>query len=115
MRWRNGTNRFGPVTIRDSLMSVDHRVVFHHFVALIFVLFYIQERAAFIAANKSQDSDTVSADKMSEFYKQFLDKNWNLHFYYNVSWYMKNLELLVLSAQVNISKIYRKFSRKSKM
>lgn len=69
---------------------------------------FIQEREAFVAKNKTNDSDTVSADKMSEFYKYFLDKNWNLHFYYNWSWYMKNLELLVLSGQVNVSKIYRK-------
>lgn len=72
----------------------------------------MQEREAFIAANKPKDSDTVSADKMSEFYKYFLDKNWSLHFYYNVSWYMKNLELLLLSAQVNVSRIFRKIVKK---
>jgi len=42
---------------------------------------------------------------MSEFYKAFLDKNWRMHFYYNISWYMKNFELLFLSARVNIEKL----------
>ncbi|KAJ6637049.1 Cytochrome P450 18a1 [Pseudolycoriella hygida] len=60
---------------------------------------FFDEREAFIAANKPEGSDTVPSDVMSEFYKSFLDKNWNFHFYYNVSWYMKNLELLILSAQ----------------
>ncbi|XP_037049253.1 COA8 family protein CG14806, mitochondrial [Bradysia coprophila] len=76
---------------------------------------FFDEREAFIAANKDKGSDTVPADKMSEFYKYFLDKNWSLHFYYNVSWYMKNVELLLLSAQVNISQIFRKLRNKTRM
>lgn len=95
-------------------MFVDGIFLFVCFFSFNFLICWIlfQEREAFIAKNKAKDSDTVSADKMSEFYKYFLDKNWDLHFYYNVSWYMKNLELLVLSAQVNVSKIYRKIVRK---
>lgn len=51
----------------------------------------------FIAANKESNADTLSADKMSEFYKKFLDENWQSHFNYNRDWYQKNFELLILS------------------
>lgn len=104
--WESHNKRFFDVRL-FYLIFIDMNL-------LLMFLFFIrlQEREAFVAANKPKDSDTVSADKMSEFYKHFLDKNWSLHFYYNVSWYLKNFELLVLSAQVNISKIFRKIVKK---
>lgn len=68
----------------------------------------MQEKDAFIASNKTNDNGEISSDKMSEFYKMFLDKNWSLHFYYNISWYMKNSELLMLAFQVNIAKLFRR-------
>lgn len=61
-----------------------------------------------MAANKTSETDTLSADKMSEFYKAFLDKNWRMHMLYNVSWYMKNLDLLLLAAQVNIVSAFKR-------
>lgn len=45
-----------------------------------------QEKQSFIKANKKDDEDTLSADKMSEFYKAFLDNNWKVHFNYNREW-----------------------------
>lgn len=47
---------------------------------------FFNEKQAFIKANKATEDDTLSADKMSEFYKAFLDSNWNLHFNYNREW-----------------------------
>lgn len=46
----------------------------------------IQEKQAFIKVNKHDNEDTLSADKMSEFYKSFLDSNWRVHFNYNRDW-----------------------------
>lgn len=46
----------------------------------------LQEKQAFIKANKEGDDDTLPADKMSEFYKSFLDSNWKSHFNYNREW-----------------------------
>lgn len=60
-------------------------------------MFRFQEKQAFIKANKEENEDTLSADKMSEFYKSFLDSNWKSHFHYNREWYKKNLEILILS------------------
>ncbi|XP_031617306.1 COA8 family protein CG14806, mitochondrial [Contarinia nasturtii] len=58
---------------------------------------FVKEKQAFIKANKEAEEDTLSADKMSEFYKSFLDSNWKSHFQYNREWYKKNFEILLLS------------------
>lgn len=69
---------------------------------------YLQEKETFMASNKTIANGEISSDKMSEFYKMFLDKNWSLHFYYNISWYMKNSELLMLAFQVKLAKLFRR-------
>ncbi|XP_022311117.2 cytochrome c oxidase assembly factor 8-like [Crassostrea virginica] len=50
----------------------------------------------------------LSADELSEFYKEFLDKNFVLHANYNREWYKKNLRLLYPAFQVFLEKIYNK-------
>lgn len=72
----------------------------------------VQEKKEFIDAHssKSESDAAISSDKLSEFYKSFLDKNWHIHFYYNISWYMKNADLLLLAAQVQVGKLFKKRS-----
>ena len=65
-----------------------------------------QKREQFIKANKPEDSDTLTADKMSEFYKEFLDKNNKMHVDYNWLWYRKNFELLSLVFMTKIEKLF---------
>lgn len=55
---------------------------------------------------------SVDNDKWSEFYKNFLDKNWQTHFYFNIAWYVKNFELLFLALRVNVEKGVRRISGK---
>lgn len=57
--------------------------------------------------HKASEDDTLSADKMSEFYKTFLDKNWKFHLNYNWEWYWKNFELLKLSFQLALTKKWK--------
>lgn len=45
---------------------------------------------------------------MSLFYKTFLDKNWKTHLNYNISWYKKNFELLILAFKVKMYKLKQK-------
>ncbi|KAI4503042.1 hypothetical protein M0802_002086 [Mischocyttarus mexicanus] len=66
---------------------------------------FIQERRKFQETLKTQGKTSLTADEMSVFYKYFLDKNWRLHFDYNVSWYRKNVYLLLLELRVKISKL----------
>lgn len=61
----------------------------------------LQEKEDFINTHNLTSTAAPSADDMSVFYKEFLDKNWRIHFFYNMSWYAKNAELLMLAAQVN--------------
>lgn len=66
---------------------------------------FVEEKERFEQAHRALDDSTpMTADKMSVFYKEFLDKNWRTHFMYNVSWYMKNADLLILSAQVTVQR-----------
>lgn len=71
-----------------------------------------QEKEAFILANKDDESDTLSADKMSEFYKKFLDENWQTHFNYNQTWYKYNFDMLLLSFRTKFQ-LNRLFDRKN--
>lgn len=73
---------------------------------------FITEKEEFTVKNKKPDEETVPADKMSEFYKAFLDKNWKVHVFFNISWYIKNFELLFLALQVNLESGYRKLKGK---
>ncbi|KAL7049239.1 hypothetical protein ACKWTF_003636 [Chironomus riparius] len=67
---------------------------------------FFTEKSNFIA--ERQGDKELNADEMSEFYKKFLDKNWESHFYFNIMWYMKNFELLYLALLVNVQKGIRK-------
>jgi apoptogenic protein 1 len=73
---------------------------------------FITEKDEFVEKNKQPGEDSVPADKMSEFYKAFLDKNWRMHVYFNLSWYIKNFELMFLALQVNLQSGYLKIKGK---
>ena len=73
---------------------------------------FFTEKEEFVAKHKIAGEDSVGADKMSEFYKAFLDKNWKVHVYFNISWYIKNFTLLFLALQVNLEKGMRKIKGK---
>ncbi|XP_076291034.1 cytochrome c oxidase assembly factor 8 isoform X2 [Lasioglossum baleicum] len=57
---------------------------------------FIEERKRFQEKLKSQGKTSITADDMSVFYKQFLDRNWRTHLNYNIAWYKRNIELLLL-------------------
>ncbi|XP_061395408.1 COA8 family protein CG14806, mitochondrial, partial [Musca vetustissima] len=63
---------------------------------------FYEEKQDFIQAHNLSGFQDISADKMSEFYKSFLDKNRKLHVLYNFSWYFKNFEILILSFQAEL-------------
>ncbi|XP_055710471.1 COA8 family protein CG14806, mitochondrial [Phlebotomus papatasi] len=75
---------------------------------------FFEERDEFIAANRRHTGENLSADEMSVFYKAFLDKNWKIHWYYNISWYIKNISLLLLALRVELTRIGR-FARRKKV
>ncbi|XP_073835535.1 cytochrome c oxidase assembly factor 8 isoform X2 [Musca autumnalis] len=52
---------------------------------------FYEEKQDFIKAHNLAGVQDISADKMSEFYKSFLDKNRKLHVLYNFSWKNKIL------------------------
>ncbi|KAL5290771.1 APOPT1 family protein [Megaselia abdita] len=73
---------------------------------------FYEEKTTFLKSNGDPEKNfEVSADKMSEFYKDFLDKNHKIHFLYNISWYLKNFELLCLAGQVNVHNLWLKLKR----
>ncbi|XP_045166060.2 COA8 family protein CBG23705, mitochondrial-like [Mercenaria mercenaria] len=50
----------------------------------------------------NEDSKSVSAEELSEFYKKFLDDNYKTHIKYNKEWYKKNVMLLWPAVKVNV-------------
>lgn len=71
-------------------------------------LMHFQQKLEFMQKHRTDDSEHLSADKMSEFYKTFLDRNWKFHFNYNWEWYKKNFDILLLALQVNLTKMFRR-------
>ncbi|XP_033893487.2 cytochrome c oxidase assembly factor 8-like [Acipenser ruthenus] len=51
---------------------------------------------------------TLSADEMAEFYKEFLNKNYQKHSVYNKEWYMRNFTITFLMGRVALLKTWRK-------
>lgn len=52
--------------------------------------------------------ETLSPEEMSEFYKKFLDENYQQHVQYNKTWYKKNISLLWPAAKVVLAKLFKK-------
>ena len=56
------------------------------------------------------DKNTLSADEMSEFYRDFMNNNWRNHLDYNKEWQKRNWKIIWLMLRVNLEKL---LSRKS--
>ncbi|XP_014100594.1 COA8 family protein CG14806, mitochondrial-like [Bactrocera oleae] len=73
---------------------------------------FYQEREEYVKSHGAAKNGDVSADKMSEFYKAFLDKNKNTHLCYNFSWYLKNFEMLKLDFIVSVKRALKRVKTK---
>ncbi|KAL9880746.1 COA8 family protein CG14806, mitochondrial [Glossina fuscipes] len=69
---------------------------------------FYEEKEDFIKIHHEAGSTDISADEMSVFYKHFLDKNKKIHALYNLSWYIKNFELLLLAFRVALQKLLKR-------
>lgn len=72
---------------------------------------FFDDKTLFVRLNKKTEEGEISADDMSKFYKYFLDKNRKIHIMYNISWYLKNIDILLLATMVKIEALYRKLRR----
>lgn len=85
-----------------------------HFDSCLMISFLLfQEREDFIKLHKISGTDEISADQMSVFYKSFLDKNRRIHLMYNISWYLKNFEMLTLAFAVEVEKLLSRLRKKT--
>jgi len=66
---------------------------------------FIKERKRFQEMSKAQRKTALTTDDMSVFYKQFLDKNWQSHFNYNIAWYRRNIKILFFGLAAKISRL----------
>ncbi|XP_017112832.1 COA8 family protein CG14806, mitochondrial [Drosophila elegans] len=74
---------------------------------------FYEEKEDFMRLHKESGTEDVSADQMSHFYKAFLDKNWRIHMMYNLSWYLKNFDILTLAAGVQLQRLLALAKRKT--
>ncbi|KYB25412.1 COA8 family protein CG14806, mitochondrial [Tribolium castaneum] len=72
---------------------------------------FIKKRQEFVQLRQSQgEARQLTAEEMSDFYKSFLDQNWETHLNYNLEWYRRNFVLLFLAFRVSLEKNLAKFS-----
>lgn len=90
----------------------NQNLIFLVFLSNLFILFLMQEKEDFIRLHKLNGTDEISADQMSVFYKSFLDKNRRMHMMYNLSWYLKNFDMLTLAFAVQVQKTLSRLRRK---
>ncbi|KAK3591287.1 hypothetical protein CHS0354_004336 [Potamilus streckersoni] len=57
---------------------------------------------------------TITPDEMSEFYKKFLDDNYEVHKNYNWEWYKKNISLTWLTLKANLLNIITRRNKGNK-
>ncbi|XP_030564427.1 APOPT family protein CG14806, mitochondrial [Drosophila novamexicana] len=74
---------------------------------------FYEEKADFIRLHKLSGNDELSADQMSVFYKTFLDKNRRIHMMYNISWYIKNFDMLTLAFAVEVQQLFNRIRKKT--
>lgn len=65
---------------------------------------FIKEREDYKIGLAEKGISTATADQMSEFYKDFLDRNWKTHLNYNFEWYKKNISIVQLMMNKNLYK-----------
>jgi len=51
------------------------------------------------------DKSTLSADEMSQFYREFMNQQWKSHVEYNKEWQKRNWSIIFLSARVKLEKL----------
>ncbi|KAF4517427.1 hypothetical protein B566_EDAN005036 [Ephemera danica] len=77
---------------------------------------FFKEREKFIKEFQSKkatkDTEALTADEISVFYKRFLDDNWIVHAKYNKEWYVKNVGLMLLSLRVKVFKLFRQLTKR---
>ncbi|XP_065200052.1 COA8 family protein CG14806, mitochondrial [Planococcus citri] len=66
-----------------------------------------KEKEEFHKKYVTEGSKSNQSDKISVFYKDFLDRNWKTHRRYNMEWYRKNIYLSSLALRVNVSRFLR--------
>ncbi|GLV34575.1 Gle1 RNA export mediator [Carabus blaptoides fortunei] len=71
---------------------------------------FIQERKMYVQQHlvANGEKQNLTADEMSGFYKEFLDKNWHNHVTYNFHWYKRNFAILFLSMVVNVERVFQR-------
>jgi len=53
------------------------------------------------------DKQTLTAEEMSGFYREFLNSNWKDHVKYNIEWQKRNWKIIGLGGLVQIQKLFR--------
>ncbi|ESO87739.1 hypothetical protein LOTGIDRAFT_127290, partial [Lottia gigantea] len=72
---------------------------------------FVKEKDKFVEARlklKRDGENTLSAEEMSEFYREFLNKNYKSHVQYNLEWYKRNISLLGPAFKVSIHRLLQK-------
>ncbi|XP_043553445.1 cytochrome c oxidase assembly factor 8 [Chiloscyllium plagiosum] len=59
--------------------------------------------------------NTLSAEEMAEFYKDFLDVNYNKHVNYNKEWYKRNFTITWLMGRVVLQNAWRKLRKRKEV
>ncbi|XP_017769910.1 PREDICTED: APOPT family protein Y39B6A.34, mitochondrial [Nicrophorus vespilloides] len=65
---------------------------------------FIKQKKDYIQKKQEEMNETraLTADELSEFYKEFLDSNWNMHVNYNLQWYKRNFTLMFLALRASL-------------
>ena len=53
------------------------------------------------------DKTTLSADEMSIFYREFMNKQWSNHLEYNKEWQKRNWSIIGLMARLKLNNFFR--------
>ncbi|XP_076984557.1 cytochrome c oxidase assembly factor 8 [Tamandua tetradactyla] len=58
---------------------------------------------------------TLNAEEMADFYKEFLNKNFQKHMYYNRDWYKRNFAITFFMGKVALERVWKRLGLKQKM
>ncbi|XP_047736874.1 cytochrome c oxidase assembly factor 8-like isoform X2 [Hyalella azteca] len=65
-----------------------------------FITKKLSEKYSIASRHGNEDQLTLTSEEMAEFYKQFLDQNFDQHMQYNREWYKRNFKHIIMAAKV---------------
>ena len=73
----------------------------------------LEQKLNLMSSNKQEANDSNDSNEMNDFYRKFLNDNYQNHYEYNSKWFKLNLSMLIPAAKVHLHRFNKRLTQKS--